>query len=188
MNVQARTPMHQSDSTKLELRKLRRTRMDFGRASALELLWGLLTSSQVLRPSKPCLSLYSTRTKLGSTLEAKLTFFTVSARRSRGVFIEGLSRCFGWKWCFGGPLVRPASHLVWSGSQVSWPLWVSHHESSSYRLNMTHVESVISLVPNPSWLAKEWGRLAPPCVGWAQAFCHVISPCHIIWDYPWFWT
>jgi hypothetical protein len=39
----------------------------------LELLCELLTSREVLRPSEPHLSLYSTRTKLGSSLEAKLT-------------------------------------------------------------------------------------------------------------------
>jgi hypothetical protein len=47
--------------------------MDSGRVSTLELLRGLPTSREVIRPSEPHLSLYSTRTKLGSTLEAKLT-------------------------------------------------------------------------------------------------------------------
>jgi hypothetical protein len=79
-------------STKLQLRKLRRPRTDSGRASTLELLRGLPISREVLWASEPCLSLYSTRTKLGSTLKAKLT---LSAGRSRGVFIGGLSRCFG---------------------------------------------------------------------------------------------
>jgi hypothetical protein len=37
-----------------------------------------------------------------------LTFFRPSAGRSTGVFIGGLSRCFGWKWGSEGPLVRPA--------------------------------------------------------------------------------
>jgi hypothetical protein len=41
-----------------ELRKLCRTRMNSGRASMLELLRGLLTSQEVLRPSKPHLSLH----------------------------------------------------------------------------------------------------------------------------------
>jgi hypothetical protein len=139
--------------------------MDSGRASTLELLRGLPTRREVLRPSEPHLSLYSTRTKLGSTLESKLT---LSARRSRGV------KLVLWvKVGLGGPLVRPASHLGWPGGQVSWPHRLSHLRSSSYRLNMTHVESVILLAPN-------LGRPAPPWVGWAWAFCHVISPCHII--------
>jgi hypothetical protein len=92
-----------------------------------------------------------------------------------GVFIGGLSQCFVRKWHSWGPLVRPANHLGWLGSQVSWPHRLSHLGSSSYRLNMTRVESVISLAPNPGQPAKEW-------VGWAQAFCHVISSCHIIQD------
>jgi hypothetical protein len=53
--IQAELP----HSTKLELRKLRRTRMDSGRASALELLRGLLTSQEVLHSSEPRLSLNS---------------------------------------------------------------------------------------------------------------------------------
>jgi hypothetical protein len=69
--------------TELELKKLHRTQMDFDKAFVLELLRGLPTSREVLRPSKPRLSLYSTRTKLGSTLEAKLT---LSTGRSRGVY------------------------------------------------------------------------------------------------------
>jgi hypothetical protein len=53
-------------STELELRKLHRTRTDFGRASALELLRGLPTSRDVLRPSETNLSLYSTRMNMGT--------------------------------------------------------------------------------------------------------------------------
>jgi hypothetical protein len=55
-------------STELELRKLRLTRMDSDRASALELLWGLPTSREVLRPSEPHFSLYSTKIEFGSPL------------------------------------------------------------------------------------------------------------------------
>jgi hypothetical protein len=55
-------------STKLELEKLHQTRMDSGRASALELLQGLPTSQEVLQPSEPRLSLYSTKNELGSTI------------------------------------------------------------------------------------------------------------------------
>jgi hypothetical protein len=147
----------------------------------LELLRGLLTSREVLWPSEPHLSLYSTRTKLGSTLEAKLT---PSAERSKGVFIGGLSRCFGQKWGSGGggALVRSTTHLGWPGGHVLWPHRLSHLGSSSYRLNMTRVKSVISLAPNPGQsVGPTWGRLG-------LGFCHIISPCHIIWDYPLFWT
>jgi hypothetical protein len=55
-------------SIDLELRKLHQIRMDSGRTSALELLRGLPTSREVLRPSEPHLSLYSTKNELGSTI------------------------------------------------------------------------------------------------------------------------
>jgi hypothetical protein len=58
-------------STELELGKLRQTRTDSGRASALELLRGLPTSLEVLRPSEPHLCLYSARMNLGELLGAK---------------------------------------------------------------------------------------------------------------------
>jgi hypothetical protein len=47
-------------SIELELKKLHRTQTDSSRASALELLRGLPTSWEVLHPSEPRLSLYST--------------------------------------------------------------------------------------------------------------------------------
>jgi hypothetical protein len=54
--------------TELELGKLRRTQMDSDRTSTLELLQGLPTSWEVLRPSEPHLSLYSTKIEFGSPL------------------------------------------------------------------------------------------------------------------------
>ncbi len=63
-----RIPTELPHSTELELGKLHQTRTDSGRASALELLGGLLTSREVLRPSEPHLSLYSTKNELGSTI------------------------------------------------------------------------------------------------------------------------
>jgi hypothetical protein len=53
-------------SIEQELGKLRRTRTDSGRASAFELLRGLSTRREVLRPSEPRLSLYSTKNELGA--------------------------------------------------------------------------------------------------------------------------
>jgi hypothetical protein len=52
-----RIPAELPHSTKLELKKLRRTRIDSGRTFTLKLLRGLPTSQGVLRPSEPCLSL-----------------------------------------------------------------------------------------------------------------------------------
>jgi hypothetical protein len=52
----------------------------------------------------------------------------------------------------GGTLVRVAG----------WPSFMaastSHLGSTSYQFNMTRVESVILLAPNPSRPTKEWGR------------------------------
>jgi hypothetical protein len=55
-------------STELELEKLCPSRTDSDRASALKLRRGLLTSWEVLWPSEPHLSLYSTKNELGSTI------------------------------------------------------------------------------------------------------------------------
>jgi hypothetical protein len=103
--------------TDLELGKLYRSRENSSRTSALEVLQGLSTCRKVLWPSKPRISLYSIRTKLGSTLEAEL-------RRSSHLLsgrVWGLSRCFVRKWGSRGPLVRPADHLGWPAGHVLWP-------------------------------------------------------------------
>jgi hypothetical protein len=146
-------------STKLELGKLYRAREDSGRASVLELLWELLTSREVLRPSKPHLSLYSTRTKLGSTLEDKLTLSSRFLPRELGGIYRGVKSVLWAKVGLGGPTCQ-----VGQPSRVvgrSWSHRLSHLGSFSYRLNVTCVESIISLAPNPGRLAKEWAWLAP---------------------------
>jgi hypothetical protein len=63
-----RIPAELLHSTELELRKLRQIQMGSNRASALELLQGLPISQEVLQPSEPRLSLYSTKNELGSTI------------------------------------------------------------------------------------------------------------------------
>jgi hypothetical protein len=63
-----RIPAELPQLTELWHGKLCQFRMDSGRASALELLQGLLTSQEVLQPSEPRLSLYSTKNELGSTI------------------------------------------------------------------------------------------------------------------------
>jgi hypothetical protein len=106
--------------TELELRKFCGTRMDFYRASALELLRGLPIRQDVLWPPEPHLSLYSTNNELGSTIGSETSLSShFFVRRSTRVFIGGLSRCFGIKWGSGGPPVKLASQLGWSGGQVS---------------------------------------------------------------------
>jgi hypothetical protein len=66
-------------------------------------------------------SLYSTRTKLGSTIEAKLTLSSHFLPRGVGGIYIGVRSVLWVKVELGGPLVRPADHLGWSGGQVLWP-------------------------------------------------------------------
>jgi hypothetical protein len=93
--------------------------MDSGRASVLKLLSGLPTSWEVLWPSEPRLFLYSTRTKLGSTLEAKLTLSSHFLLGAVGGIYRGVKSVLWVKVGSGDPLIRPAGHLGWSGGQVS---------------------------------------------------------------------
>jgi hypothetical protein len=58
----------------------------------------------------------------------------------------------------GGAFVRLAGHVGWLGGQVLWLHQLSQFGSSSYQINMTRVESVFSLVPNP-------GRPIGPTLG-----------------------
>jgi hypothetical protein len=66
-----RIPAKLPHSTEPRLRKLRRTRTDSSRASALKLLWGLSTSWEVLQPLEPRITLYSTTMNLGALSGAK---------------------------------------------------------------------------------------------------------------------
>jgi hypothetical protein len=109
----------------------------------LELLRGLLTSREVLRPSEPRLSLYFTKIEFGSPLgELNLTFFTLSFRGSMGVFIGGVSQCLSRNWGSGGPLVRSINHLTWPGGQALWQHRLSHIGYASCQLKLTHVEDI----------------------------------------------
>jgi hypothetical protein len=36
-------------------------------------------------------------------------------------------------------------------------------------------------MPNP-------GEPAILSLDWARALCHVVPPCHIVHEHPWFWT
>jgi hypothetical protein len=144
-----RIPAELPHSIELELRELCRTWTDSGRASVLELLRGLPTSREVLWPSKSHHSLLYKGWTWELYRKLNLTFFTPFAGWSTGVFIGGLSQCFGRKWRSGGPLVRLASQLGWSGSQVSWPhhLWASLAYSTDL---LWHVyETVFENMPNP---------------------------------------
>jgi hypothetical protein len=63
-----RIPVEILHLTEPECKKLHLTKEDFGRAFTLNQLWGLPTRQEVLRPSKPRLSLYSTKNEPGSTI------------------------------------------------------------------------------------------------------------------------
>jgi hypothetical protein len=120
-----RIPAELPHSIEQELGNLRRTRIDSGRASALKLLWGLLTSREVLRLSEPRISL--------STLQEwtwehygglNLTLFTLSAGGTM-VFIGGVGQCCSQRLGAWGPLIRPTDHATWPSGQVSslYHLW-----------------------------------------------------------------
>jgi hypothetical protein len=111
-------PTELQHSTELELGKPHRTWMDSSRASTLELLQGLPTSREVLRPSEPRLSLLYKEWTWEHYRKLNLTFFTLSARGSTGVFIGEARWCSGQRLGTWGPLVRPASHATWPGGQV----------------------------------------------------------------------
>jgi hypothetical protein len=107
-------------STEPELRKLHQTQMNSGRASTLELLWGLLTSREVLQPSKPRLSLlYKDWIWKPLGWGAKPHFLHTFCWGRTMVFIGGVRQCSGWRLGEGGPHVKSASHATWPGGQVS---------------------------------------------------------------------
>jgi hypothetical protein len=140
--------------------------MDSDRASALELLRGLPTSRDVLRPTEPRLSL--SLLYKGWTWEhygkLNLTFFTPSTKKSRRVFIGGLSRCLGQNWGSGGPLVWLADHLTWPGGQPLWQHQLSHIAYPSCQLKLTHVEDGFWKDAKPWPVVHPLARLAPSFV------------------------
>jgi hypothetical protein len=116
-----------------------------------------------------------------------LTFFTLSVRRSTGVFIGGLSRCFGRNWGSGGPFIRPTDQLGWSGGQFSWPHWLWSLDTSCTDLPW-HVGKVeFEKAPTPGWPAKEVGlagstlaRLGPGFVPHHPLVSHSLWLCLIL--------
>jgi hypothetical protein len=148
--------------------------MDSGRASALELLRGLPTSWEVLQPSEPHpLSLVYKEWTWEHYRKLKLTFFTLSAERSRRVFIGGLSRCLGQNWGSEGPLVRPAGQALWQHhlSYIGYPSW---------QLKLTRVEDGFWKDRKP-WLTGQGGVAGWPSVGLVgPEFCAMSSSCVIL--------
>jgi hypothetical protein len=83
-----RIPAELPHSIEPEIKKLRRTQTDSGRVSALELFQGLPTSREVLSPSEPCLSLYSTKIEFRSPLGGAKPHFlhTFCRGEHRGIY------------------------------------------------------------------------------------------------------
>jgi hypothetical protein len=113
-------------STELELRKLHRTRMDSCRASALELLRALPTSREVLRPSKPHLSLSTLQEQTWEHYRGlDLSLFILSVEGSTMVFIERVRRCYGRRLghgptCLAGRPCNLAGHQVSCSTFGHW--------------------------------------------------------------------
>jgi hypothetical protein len=105
------------------------------------------------------LSLYSIKNEIGSTIGTLSWHFFVG--RSTGLFIGGLSRCFGRKWGSGGPLVRPVGHLGCLGGQVSLPhrLWAL--DASCTNLPWHIGKEEFERAPTPGRPAKEVGLASP---------------------------
>jgi hypothetical protein len=164
--------------TELELRKLCRTLMDSGRAFAFELLWGLPTSREVLRPSEPHLSLYTTKVEFGNPMgELNLTFFTISVEGSTVVFRGGVRWCSVQRLGMGGPLVRPASQV--SSLHRLWALDTLSNFSAGHLDKM-----VFGNAPTHGQLAKVmW-----PADCTLARFSPCFVPCHFLISYfLWLW-
>jgi hypothetical protein len=131
----------------------------------LELLGGLPTCREVLRPSEPCLSLLYQEWTWEHYRKLNLTFFTLSVGGSMGVFIGGLNWCFAQKWGSGGPLVRSASQLGWLGGQILWlhRLWALDTLCTDLPWHVGKAE--FEKAPTPSRPAKEVG-LCSPTLAW----------------------
>jgi hypothetical protein len=149
----------------------------------LDLLQRLPTSREVLRPSKPRLSLSTLQEWTWEHYRGlNLTLFTLSARGSMVIFIRGWRRCFGQRLGAWGPLVRPTSHATCPGGQVSslhrlWALDTLITTSSG------HIDKTISgNAPTHGWPAKVV-YLAGHTLAWLSS-CFVSR--HFLMSYlPW---
>jgi hypothetical protein len=130
--------------------------MDSGRTSVLELLRGLPTSREVLRPSEPRISLYSTKIEFGSPLGrgAKFHFpHTFYRGEYRGIYRRSkavLCRRLGAR----GPLVMPVGHATRLSSQVSslHRLWALDTLSTA---SAGHIDKMVfGNAPTHGWPAK----------------------------------
>jgi hypothetical protein len=142
---------------------------------------GYDTSQEVLRPSEPHLSLSTLQEWTWEHYRGlNLTFFTISAERSRREFIGGLG--------LGRPTCELAGLATWPGSQVS----SLHHLRALHPLSTAssrHIDKTFfgntpthGQPANVMWSASHTLAWMSPCFG------HAICSCHIFCDYALFWT
>jgi hypothetical protein len=149
--------------TELEFGKLLWTQMDFGRASTLELLRGPPTSWEVLRPSEPRLS--------PSTLQQwtwqhyrglNLTFFTLSARGSTGVFMGGVGGDLAEDWACEAHLLGQPTMILGQVATFSRSTTVSTLDTPLTNLLWHVVKTVFGNTPGHGWsTSPTLGRLGP---------------------------
>jgi hypothetical protein len=176
-----RIPAELPHSTELELKKLCRTRMDFGRASVLKLLRGLPTSQEVLRPLEPRLYLYSTKFEFGSPL---------GGRGAKPHFLHTF--CWGEHWgiyrrsktvlwpkigcvrsaCQAG---RPCN-LVGRASLLALPLGIGYLE---HHLYWPHRQNGFWKYTN-TWLVGQGGVAGRPLLGSVEPVLCATSSLHVI--------
>jgi hypothetical protein len=88
----------------------------------------------------------------------------------------------------GGPLVRPAGQLGWSGGQVSWCTNFGHWIPRASTFLDTVAKWILKWHQHLADRPRRWGRLDPLWLSWAWALCHITPLCHILCDYDLFWT
>jgi hypothetical protein len=96
-----------------------------------------------------------------------------------GVYIRGLSRCFGRKLGSGGALVRPIDQLGWLAGQVYYPhrLWASPTYSTDLPRHV--YETVFENTPNSGRPAKDVRSAGPTLARLGPGFV----PHHLLMSY-----
>jgi hypothetical protein len=146
-----------------------------------ELLQGLLTRQEVLRPLEPHLSLYYTKNELGTIYEAKPSFLHTIYREGYGGHLSEARRISTSSWgglehLDGQPVVHVADRLIFSAFTN-----FKHHQPTPLTSFDTCMKQFLIICQSP-------GRSAPLWLSWAWALCHIIPSCGIVYDYVLFWT
>jgi hypothetical protein len=154
--------------------------MDSGRASALKLLRGLLTSREVLRPSEPYLSLYSTKIEFGSPLGgAKPHFVHTFCQGEHGGIYRRIKSVPWLKLGLRRPTCQAGRPLNLAGRPILWQHHLSHIGYPSCRLKLTRVEDGFRKDSKP-WPAGQRGVAGRPSCGLVQSELCATSSLHVI--------